>query len=134
MQTRYSLVRTISFHSEFLRTFYVNFVRGSGKKKVEKTAVLLRLVATSSVKRFKTFVYIARTIYFHFARLKENFRMTSKSSKDGKNEASNEKDKKRHRKKKFYNEIRLQLEFYFGDANLAKDRFTRELIEKDPCK
>lgn len=62
------------------------------------------------------------------------------SSKDRKNAANNEsiteKEKKsvRHRKKKFYNEIRQQMEFYFGDANLAKDRFTRELIQKDPCK
>lgn len=62
--------------------------------------------------------------------------MTSKTAKDSNTEASSsEKDKKsaRHRKKKFYNEIRQQLEFYFGDANLAKDRFTRELIQKDPC-
>ncbi|KAL5277590.1 LARP7 family protein [Megaselia abdita] len=58
--------------------------------------------------------------------------MTPKIEKEN-NEAS-DKDKKtvRHRKKKFYNDIRQQIEFYFGDANLAKDRFVRELIQKDP--
>lgn len=62
--------------------------------------------------------------------------MSSKEIKNVFTEVSDEKDKKsaaRHRKKKFYNEIRQQIEFYFGDANLSKDRFTRELIEKDPC-
>ncbi|XP_061390120.1 la-related protein 7 [Musca vetustissima] len=38
----------------------------------------------------------------------------------------------RKRKKHYFNAIRAQMEFYFGDANLSKDRFLRQLIEKDP--
>lgn len=40
----------------------------------------------------------------------------------------------RKRKKHFYNAIRQQMEFYFGDANLSKDRFLKRLIDQDPCK
>lgn len=40
----------------------------------------------------------------------------------------------RKRKKHFYNAIRQQMEFYFGDANLSKDRFLKQLIDQDPCK
>lgn len=40
----------------------------------------------------------------------------------------------RKRKKHYFNAIRKQMEFYFGDANLTKDRFLRKLIDKDPCK
>lgn len=39
----------------------------------------------------------------------------------------------RKRKKHYYNGIRAQMEFYFGDANLSKDRFLKQLIDKDPC-
>ncbi|XP_005183867.2 la-related protein 7 [Musca domestica] len=38
----------------------------------------------------------------------------------------------RKRKKHYFNAIRAQMEFYFGDANLSKDRFLKQLIEKDP--
>uniref|UniRef100_A0A1B0FQW8 La-related protein 7 n=1 Tax=Glossina morsitans morsitans TaxID=37546 RepID=A0A1B0FQW8_GLOMM len=38
----------------------------------------------------------------------------------------------RKRKKHYFNAIRKQMEFYFGDANLTKDRFLRKLIDKDP--
>lgn len=38
----------------------------------------------------------------------------------------------RHRKKNFYNSIRQQMEFYFGDANLTKDRFLMQLINENP--
>ncbi|XP_075155381.1 la related protein 7 [Haematobia irritans] len=38
----------------------------------------------------------------------------------------------RKRKKHYYNGIRNQMEFYFGDANLSKDRFLKQLIDKDP--
>lgn len=40
----------------------------------------------------------------------------------------------RHRKKQKYNLIRKQVEFYFGDSNLAKDRFLKQKIDEDPCK
>ncbi|CAD7093975.1 unnamed protein product [Hermetia illucens] len=40
--------------------------------------------------------------------------------------------KARQRKKSYFNAIRKQMEFYFGDANLSKDRFLRKLIEEDP--
>ncbi|XP_011177357.2 la-related protein 7 [Zeugodacus cucurbitae] len=41
---------------------------------------------------------------------------------------------KNHRKRKrhHFNGIRAQMEFYFGDANLSKDRFLKQLIDKDP--
>ncbi|XP_004529624.1 la-related protein 7 [Ceratitis capitata] len=41
---------------------------------------------------------------------------------------------KNHRKRKrhHFNAIRAQMEFYFGDANLSKDRFLKQLIDKDP--
>lgn len=41
--------------------------------------------------------------------------------------------KPRKRKKQIYNLIRLQMEFYFSDANLSKDRFLKKLIAEDPC-
>ncbi|XP_063619680.1 la-related protein 7 isoform X1 [Cydia splendana] len=38
----------------------------------------------------------------------------------------------RHRKKLLYDKILKQMEFYFSDANLTKDRFLGELIKTDP--
>lgn len=38
--------------------------------------------------------------------------------------------KKRKRKRHFYNAIRQQIEFYFSDSNLSKDRFLQQLISK----
>ncbi|XP_017488746.1 PREDICTED: la-related protein 7 [Rhagoletis zephyria] len=38
----------------------------------------------------------------------------------------------RKRKRHHFNAIRKQMEFYFGDANLSKDRFLKQLIDKDP--
>ncbi|ALC49164.1 CG42569 [Drosophila busckii] len=38
----------------------------------------------------------------------------------------------RRRKRHLYNAIRAQMEFYFGDANLSKDRFLRRHVEQDP--
>lgn len=40
----------------------------------------------------------------------------------------------RKRKKQYYNRIRHQMEFYFGDANLSKDRFINKLLAVNPCK
>ncbi|XP_021942889.1 la-related protein 7 isoform X3 [Zootermopsis nevadensis] len=40
--------------------------------------------------------------------------------------------KVRHRKKQLYKSIRKQMEFYFGDANLTKDRFLGSLVMQDP--
>lgn len=40
----------------------------------------------------------------------------------------------RKRKRHLYNAIRTQMEFYFGDANLSKDRFLRKYVEQDPCR
>lgn len=48
-------------------------------------------------------------------------------------EATNGKHHHRKRKKQFYNAIRNQMEFYFSDANLSKDRFLKKLIADDPC-
>ncbi|XP_061730063.1 la-related protein 7 isoform X2 [Cydia pomonella] len=38
----------------------------------------------------------------------------------------------RHRKKLLYDKILKQMEFYFSDANLTKDRFLGELVKTDP--
>ncbi|XP_064555596.1 la-related protein 7 [Drosophila montana] len=38
----------------------------------------------------------------------------------------------RKRKRHLFNAIRTQMEFYFGDANLSKDRFLRRYVEQDP--
>ncbi|XP_033246951.1 la-related protein 7-like [Drosophila miranda] len=38
----------------------------------------------------------------------------------------------RKRKRHLYNSIRSQMEFYFGDANLTKDRFLRRYVNQDP--
>lgn len=40
----------------------------------------------------------------------------------------------RKRKKNFFNKIRTQMEFYFGDANLSKDRFLNKLLAENDCK
>lgn len=41
------------------------------------------------------------------------------------------KRKVRRRKKKLFKSIRDQMEFYFSDANLRKDRYMNELVQKD---
>ncbi|XP_032515333.2 la-related protein 7 [Danaus plexippus] len=38
----------------------------------------------------------------------------------------------RHRKKQIYENIMKQMEFYFSDANLSKDRFLGDLVKNDP--
>ena len=40
----------------------------------------------------------------------------------------------RQRKKKYFNDIRQQIEFYLGDVNLSKDRFFNGLLQESPCK
>ena len=41
------------------------------------------------------------------------------------------KSRKRHRKKKLYDEICQQMEFYFSDANLSKSKYMNDEISKD---
>lgn len=48
--------------------------------------------------------------------------------------ANSGKKSDRQRKKKYYNEIRQQIEFYLGDVNLSKDRFFNGLLRESPCK
>ncbi|XP_050052828.1 la-related protein 7 [Dermacentor andersoni] len=45
--------------------------------------------------------------------------------------SKSEKRKVRRRKKKLFKSIRDQMEFYFSDANLRKDRYMNELVMKD---
>lgn len=40
----------------------------------------------------------------------------------------------RRRKKQLYRSILQQMEFYFSDANLKKDRFLGRLTAQNPCK
>ncbi|XP_067635275.1 la-related protein 7-like [Eurosta solidaginis] len=49
----------------------------------------------------------------------------ARDEKDGKEDHIKSKQYK-------YNAIREQMEFYFGDANLARDQFLRKLIDRDP--
>ncbi|XP_015116136.1 la-related protein 7 [Diachasma alloeum] len=46
--------------------------------------------------------------------------------------AEGTRSKPRHRKKALHSAILKQMEFYFGDANLSKDRFLSNLIQTDP--
>lgn len=39
--------------------------------------------------------------------------------------------KGRHRKKQLYSSILQQMEFYFSDSNLTKDRFMSQLLQND---
>jgi La-related protein 7 len=48
--------------------------------------------------------------------------------------SKSEPKKYRQRKKHLYNSIRDQLEFYFSDSNLSKDRFMNEALKVDECK
>lgn len=45
----------------------------------------------------------------------------------------NIKPKGRRRKKLLFKTVCEQMEFYFSDANLSKDRFLRQMVENDPC-
>ncbi|XP_068632983.1 la-related protein 7-like [Battus philenor] len=45
---------------------------------------------------------------------------------------SNHRKRVRHRKRQLYGSILKQIEFYFSDANLSKDRFFNELLKNDP--
>lgn len=50
------------------------------------------------------------------------------------NQDDNTRGKPRLRKKALHALILNQMEFYFSDANLSKDRFLGSLIKSDPCK
>lgn len=51
-----------------------------------------------------------------------------------KDTADSKQSQHRKRKKQYFNAIRQQMEFYFSDANLTKDRFLKKQIATDPCK
>lgn len=39
-----------------------------------------------------------------------------------------------HGKKQIYEKLQSQMEFYFSNSNLAKDRFMSKLTQEDQCK
>lgn len=45
---------------------------------------------------------------------------------------NNPKKRLRHRKRHLYENIMKQMEFYFSDANLSKDRYLGDLVKTDP--
>lgn len=45
---------------------------------------------------------------------------------------NNPRKRVRHRKKQLYENVKKQMEFYFSDANLSKDRFLGDLVKNDP--
>lgn len=53
--------------------------------------------------------------------------------KPGTAAVQSEKTPHRKRKKHFFTRIRTQMEFYFGDANLSKDRFLNKLLAENEC-
>ncbi|XP_066975578.1 la-related protein 7 [Macrobrachium rosenbergii] len=61
-------------------------------------------------------------------------RIDDKKQSDFEMEDTEEDSKKgaRHRKKHIINKLRVQMEFYFSAANLSKDKFMNELLEKSP--
>lgn len=48
------------------------------------------------------------------------------------NATSENQKKSRHRKKQLYTSILQQMEFYFSDSNLTKDRFLSQQLEYSP--
>lgn len=56
---------------------------------------------------------------------------SSATSLQDSSSSKSEKRKVRRRKKKLFKSIRDQMEFYFSDANLRKDRYMNELVMKD---
>ncbi|KAJ8974616.1 hypothetical protein NQ317_019361 [Molorchus minor] len=50
---------------------------------------------------------------------------------EGECETTDISKKGRHRKKQLYNSILRQMEFYFSDSNLSKDRFLSKLLNED---
>lgn len=51
---------------------------------------------------------------------------------EGPKHESSPRKRVRHRKKQLYENILKQMEFYFSDANLSKDRFLGDLVKNDP--
>lgn len=46
----------------------------------------------------------------------------------------NKNKKQFHAKRRMYEKLKNQIEFYFSPSNVAKDRFMNKLLEQDPCK
>lgn len=60
--------------------------------------------------------------------------MEQNQSDSDANKQSGKAQHARRRKRQFYKRIRQQMEFYFGDSNLSKDRYLNKLINLNPCK
>ena len=69
-------------------------------------------------------------MYYTILFLKLNFSFSGMMEKHESGEVPEK--KKRKRLKHICAQIREQMEFYFGDANLSKDRFLKRLMDEDP--
>jgi La-related protein 7 len=58
--------------------------------------------------------------------------MSESETTEGSKIGHNPRKRIRPRKKKLYEDILTQMEFYFSDANLTKDRFLGDLVKNNP--
>lgn len=64
----------------------------------------------------------------------EKTTITSKMENEANGQEVHVQKKSRHRKKQLYTSILQQMEFYFSDSNLTKDRFLSQQLESSPGK
>lgn len=59
---------------------------------------------------------------------------TANSTQDTHRKNKNPHKKQFHGKKRLYEKLKDQMEFYFSPSNVAKDRYMSKLLEEDQCK
>lgn len=76
-------------------------------------------------------MYIYTTYSFYRVYIMSESEITEPTDQEVKLE-HNPRKRVRHRKKQLYENILKQMEFYFSDANLTKDRFLGDLVKTNP--